>query len=125
MTIEQHNAEQLPTGASTTGDEVDPTPERQPRGGLRIYVASLSDYNDGVLHGAWINADQEADELHGDVGAMLRESIQPWAEEWAIHDYVCSPIQSGHRFRSNPDTDSDPIRTPIPEDSGHLRAVRG
>jgi RND superfamily putative drug exporter len=32
---------------------------------------------------------------------------------------VCSPIQSGHRFRSNPDTDSDPIRTPIPIQSGH------
>jgi antirestriction protein len=53
----------------------------------RIYAASLSDYNAGRLHGAWIDADQEADELHTAVTAMLAASSEPCAEEWAIHDY--------------------------------------
>lgn len=53
----------------------------------RIYAASLSDYNAGRLHGAWIDADQEPDELHVAVTAMLAASHEPGAEEWAIHDY--------------------------------------
>lgn len=53
----------------------------------RIYVASLSDYNAGRLHGAWINANQEAEELQEAINQILSESKQPIAEEWAIHDY--------------------------------------
>ena len=53
----------------------------------RIYVASLADYNAGTLHGRWIDADQDADSIHEDVKAMLAESREPFAEEWAIHDY--------------------------------------
>lgn len=53
----------------------------------RIYVASLSDYNAGRLHGRWIDADQSADDIQAEIGAMLAESREPIAEEWAIHDY--------------------------------------
>lgn len=62
----------------------------------RIYVASLSDYNSGVLHGAWIDAAQDVDTIREEIAAMLRESKHPntiddegrqTAEEWAIHDY--------------------------------------
>ena len=53
----------------------------------RIYVASLSDYNAGRLHGAWVNANQDAEDLHEAIGAMLKRSLEPIAEEWAIHDY--------------------------------------
>ena len=53
----------------------------------RIYVASLSDYNAGQLHGKWIDADQEASNILGAVHAMLSASTEPYAEEWAIHDY--------------------------------------
>jgi len=53
----------------------------------RIYVASLSDYNDGRLHGSWIDAAQEPDELDRAVGAMLSRSPISGAEEFAIHDY--------------------------------------
>lgn len=54
----------------------------------RIYVASLSDYNNGVLHGEWIDADQDADELHRAAAAMLaRSPTDPRAEEFAVHDY--------------------------------------
>ena len=53
----------------------------------RIYVASLSDYNAGRLHGVWLNAAQEPEQLAEAVQAMLRASPEPWAEEFAIHDY--------------------------------------
>jgi antirestriction protein len=53
----------------------------------RIYVASLSDYNAGKLHGAWIDADQSAEEIGEEVSAMLAESEEDNAEEWAIHDF--------------------------------------
>ena len=53
----------------------------------RIYAASLSDYNNGHLHGRWINANQDPDDLHTEIGDMLAASPIPGAEEWAIHDY--------------------------------------
>lgn len=78
----------------------------------RIYVACLASYNNGVLHGRWIDAVDES-EIQEEVAAMLRESrypnVQvecpecegcdddcdeckgtgtvPSAEEWAIHDH--------------------------------------
>lgn len=53
----------------------------------RIYVASLADYNAGRLLGRWIDADQPAEGIHQAIAAMLKESKEPIAEEWAIHDY--------------------------------------
>jgi antirestriction protein len=53
----------------------------------RIYVASLSDYNAGTLHGRWIYADDGVEEIHRQVAQMLAESGEDIAEEWAIHDY--------------------------------------
>lgn len=54
----------------------------------RIYVASLSDYNNGILHGEWIDATQEPDQLDEAITAMLaRSPSDPHAEEFAIHDY--------------------------------------
>ena len=53
----------------------------------RIYVACLAAYNNGKLHGRWIDANQEADAIRDEVQAMLKESPEAQAEEWAIHDY--------------------------------------
>jgi antirestriction protein len=53
----------------------------------RIYVASLSDYNAGRLHGIWVSAAETAEELSESVQEMLRSSPFPGAEEFAIHDY--------------------------------------
>ncbi|OYN77681.1 antirestriction protein ArdA [Mycolicibacterium sphagni] len=61
--------------------------EAEPIPSPRIYVASLADYNNGVLHGAWINAAREPDDIQADIVAMLAKSREPNAEEWAIHDY--------------------------------------
>lgn len=52
----------------------------------RIYVACLAAYNSGVLHGAWIEVEDE-DEVWAAISAMLKASPEPMAEEFAIHDY--------------------------------------
>jgi len=61
--------------------------EREPADGPRIYVASLADYNDARLHGTWLDADADPDELADGINAMLARSPTPGAEEWAIHDH--------------------------------------
>ena len=62
------------------------------RDGPRIYVASLSDYNNGILHGGWIEAVADPEAMQEEIDAMLRMSPTTGrygdvAEEWAIHDY--------------------------------------
>lgn len=52
---------------------------------VRVYVASLSDYNAERLHGAWIEV-TDPDTMMGEIQAMLSDSSEPDAEEWAIHD---------------------------------------
>ena len=55
---------------------------------MRIYVASLSDYNAGELHGVWIDLEtHDMDQTHAAIQAMLEQSEEEDAEEWAIHDY--------------------------------------
>lgn len=54
---------------------------------LRIYVACLAAYNNGCLHGAWIDADQDAEQIRDEIAAMLARSPIEDAEEYAIHDY--------------------------------------
>ncbi len=61
-------------------------PERPAVDSPRIWVGSLAAYNDGVLHGKWIAADREADEVWEDVNEVLRTSPVP-AEEYFIADY--------------------------------------
>ena len=44
----------------------------------RIYVACLASYNNGVLHGAWIDTEgKDADDLQAEVNAILRASKFP------------------------------------------------
>ena len=53
----------------------------------RIYVACLAAYNNGHLHGRWIDANQDPDAIQVEISAMLAASPIADAEEWAIHDY--------------------------------------
>ena len=53
----------------------------------RIYAASLADYNNGELHGSWIEAAQPPEDIHEKIHKMLGASAIAGAEEWAIHDY--------------------------------------
>lgn len=63
--------------------EAEPSQPEAPR----IYVASLSDYNAGRLHGEWITLDEDAEAMWTRVRSMLAASPESGAEEWAIHDY--------------------------------------
>lgn len=53
----------------------------------RIYVACLAAYNNGVLHGRWIDANQTPADIHAEIASMLKVSPERFAEEWAVHDY--------------------------------------
>jgi len=63
---------------TATGAEAQETP--------RIYVACLAAYNNGHLHGAWIEC-TDPHEVWDAVRAMLEASPEPNSEEWSIHDY--------------------------------------
>lgn len=63
------------------------SPEREKRTSPSIYVASLADYNNGRLLGAWIDATIGSDAIYEQIQAMLARSREPAPEEWAIHDY--------------------------------------
>lgn len=52
-----------------------------------IYVASLSDYNAGRLHGKWINIGDDAEAVYGEIDGILETSPQGDAEEYAIHSF--------------------------------------
>ncbi|MCA9407191.1 MAG: antirestriction protein ArdA [Candidatus Omnitrophica bacterium] len=53
----------------------------------KIYVACLAAYNNGFLHGQWIEVNKSAEEIHAEIQDMLGQSPIGGAEEWAIHDY--------------------------------------
>lgn len=72
---------------SSPEHEQEPGYERQATPRPRIYVASLSDYNNGRLHGVWLDAARTADEIYADIEAMLATSKDTDAEEFAIHDF--------------------------------------
>ena len=54
---------------------------------IHIYVACLAAYNNGHLHGRWIDATLGEAHIHEQTRAMLKASPIQMAEEWAIHDY--------------------------------------
>ena len=57
----------------------------------RIYVASLSDYNNGHLHGAWIDLDGlDEIEVQDEINGILRTSRYPNVE------YTCANCQGGY-----------------------------
>lgn len=72
----------------------------------RVYVASLSDYNNGVLHGVWITLEDgtDAETVGEEVRAMLAASptaarYGDRAEEAVIHDHEgFGPIRLGEVY---------------------------
>ncbi|NII10295.1 antirestriction protein ArdA [Oleiagrimonas sp. C23AA] len=59
----------------------------QPNTSPRIYVACLAAYNNGYLHGTWIDAHQDAGGIRDEIAAMLARSPIKDAKEYAIRDY--------------------------------------
>ena len=54
---------------------------------IRIYVADLAAYNNGKLHGVWINVTDDFDDIREQINKMLASSPEGFSEECAIHDY--------------------------------------
>lgn len=54
---------------------------------MKIYVACLAAYNNGRLHGQWIDVVNDLDAMQESIAAILKASPEPDAEEWAIHDF--------------------------------------
>jgi len=53
----------------------------------KIYVACLATYNNGYLHGEWIDAHQDVHDLYAEIKKIIASSPILHAEEFAIHDY--------------------------------------
>lgn len=87
---------------------------------MRLYIACLASYNNGVLYGKWIDASSDVEEMQEEISTILRGSPYPnakvtcpqcddcpmeslgcgtchgtgkvpSAEEWAVHDYEDFP----------------------------------
>ena len=56
------------------GEQHQPTPRSRPALEPKIYVASLSDYNNGHLHGDWIEAAQDPGDIGNEIDSMLERS---------------------------------------------------
>lgn len=54
---------------------------------IRIYVANLAAYNNGRLHGVWINATDDLDDMQDQINVMLKTTYDGLSEEYAIHNY--------------------------------------
>ena len=54
---------------------------------IKIYVADLAAYNNGYLHGVWIDATTDIEDMQDQIRKMLATSPVEGAEEYAIHDY--------------------------------------
>jgi antirestriction protein len=52
----------------------------------RVYVACLAAYNNGFLHGEWIDINRDSSEIWEDIERIISTSPVEDAEEWAIHD---------------------------------------
>ncbi|GAB3448890.1 antirestriction protein ArdA [Actinophytocola sediminis] len=73
-----------------------------------IYVASLADYNCGILHGTWVSLDEstDLDDVAAQVARMLAESpavrrgLSCVAEDYAIHDYEGFDGYKVHEYTS-------------------------
>jgi antirestriction protein len=68
------------------GDEIN-IEEKAMNNDIMIYVADLAAYNNGTLHGVWIDATQDLITIQTAVECMLKRSPIEDAEEYAIHDY--------------------------------------
>lgn len=61
--------------------------ERQEQHNPRVWIGSLADYNNGMLHGDWVDAAVDDEELIAAAQRILATSELSDAEEYAIFDY--------------------------------------
>ncbi|PCJ99988.1 MAG: antirestriction protein [Zetaproteobacteria bacterium] len=54
---------------------------------IKIYIADLAAYNAGKLHGVWVDATLDLNEIQEEIDSLLKCSPEENSEEVAIHDY--------------------------------------
>lgn len=68
----------------------------------QIYVACLAAYNNGKLHGRWIDASLGTNHIWDEINDILKTSPENLpgypCEEWAIHDYMNFPDNLLHEY---------------------------
>jgi hypothetical protein len=69
---------------------------------IRGYFACLASYNNGRLHGVWVDLAQPVDDVWTEINTMLKQSREPGAEEWAMHDHERIPASL---YSEHPDLD--------------------
>lgn len=85
-------AEDAPDTTAEAGSPTDAAEaERRPPDPPSIYVASLADYNQGKLHGTWVDMTMPLEDIELSIRQMLERSpvLQSEGEhygDWAIHD---------------------------------------
>jgi len=85
--------EAMPASGGEAETEAAQSPERdEARLHPAIWIGSLLDYNNGLLHGDWTNAAREDSDVWADVQRILAASptskeTGELAEEWGIFDY--------------------------------------
>lgn len=57
----------------------------------RVFVTCLAAYNNGRLHGEWVDVTSEPDDLREAIQRVLRTSPEPGAEEWFYTDWQGIP----------------------------------
>ena len=79
---------------------------------MRVYIASLSDYNNGRLEGKWFDLSDylSASDLMNDIHDMLQDLTKKYKnvdgevrEEWAVHDYEGIPPTLASEYMGEPD----------------------
>lgn len=53
----------------------------------RVYVVCLGAYNNGELHGIWIDCTGDESEFWLGIFDLLSTSPEPEAEDWEVHDF--------------------------------------
>jgi antirestriction protein len=81
---------------------------------MRVYIASLSDYNNGRLEGKWFDLSDylSASDLMDDINDMLNDLTKKYKnvdgevrEEWAVHDYEGIPPTLASEYMGEADFD--------------------
>lgn len=60
---------------------------------LGFYCACLAAYNNGLLHGSWIDLElcEDLEDIQEAIDYVLKSSPEAGAEEYAVHDYAGLP----------------------------------
>lgn len=72
---------------SNTALSTETAPETATSDTPMIYVADLAAYNAGHLHGIWIEATDDLEDIQEQIQAMLEASPVRDSEEYSVHDY--------------------------------------